>query len=102
MKILGIYFGHNATVGLMQNGRVIFCQSEERFNRLKNSTGFPEKTLTYIYKTYGKDIDYVVFPQATSAGYLYLKRDSFRSIRYQSYFSKTRFFSQNFFYQISC
>ncbi|MEK7498450.1 MAG: carbamoyltransferase N-terminal domain-containing protein, partial [Patescibacteria group bacterium] len=99
MKILGIYFGHNATVGLMQNGKVIFCQSEERFNRLKNSTGFPEKTLAYIYKTYGKDIDYVVFPQATSAGYLYLKRDSFRSIRYQSYFSKTRFFTPVFLFK---
>jgi carbamoyltransferase len=90
MKILGIHYGHNATIGLLQDGKVVFCQSEERLNRMKNSTGFPTKTLDYIKKTYGSDFDLVVFPQKTIGGYVYLKNQEAPAIRYQNYFSKVR------------
>ncbi len=90
MKILGIYYGHNATVGLLEDGKVVFCQSEERLNRMKNSTGFPFKTVEYVKKTYGADFDLVLFPQKTVGGYLFLKSQGAPAIRYQNYFSKVR------------
>lgn len=37
MKILSIHYGHNATVGLLKDGKIIFCQSEERINHLTPS-----------------------------------------------------------------
>lgn len=50
VNILGIHYGHNATVCLIQDGRVTFCQSEERLNRIKNSVGFPTQTLQYLHR----------------------------------------------------
>ena len=41
--------GHNATVAVAKDGEIIFCQ-KERLNRIKNSAGFPKKTIDYIYK----------------------------------------------------
>jgi predicted NodU family carbamoyl transferase len=38
---LGISYGHTATVATLNNGILENCVSEERFNRLKNSCGFP-------------------------------------------------------------
>jgi len=90
MKILSIHYGHNATVGLLKDGKIIFCQSEERINHLKNSTGFPSLTLDYVYKTFGKDIDLVVFPGASLLSYAFLKNSGFKSTRYLDYFTNTR------------
>src|SRR3989344_4774324 len=67
MKILAISFDFNASAALLENGEIIFCQSEERANCLKNSFGFPEKTVSYILENYGRDIDYVVFPTELQA-----------------------------------
>src|SRR5689334_18355444 len=47
MAYLGICYGHNATIAVVKDGQLVFCQSEERFNRIKNSTGFPSQTLEY-------------------------------------------------------
>ncbi len=90
MKILAIYHGHNATAALLVDGKVVFCQSEERMNRLKNSTGFPAETVSYIQKTYGTDFDLVVFPQKDLAGYAYLRAQEKPAIRYQNYFKDVR------------
>jgi carbamoyltransferase len=51
MKILGIHYGHDANVGLLEDGEVTFAISEERLNRRKFFQGFPflsiQKTLEY-------------------------------------------------------
>jgi carbamoyltransferase len=47
---IGIHDGHNATVAVLRNGELVFCQSEERFTRVKNVIGFPERTLRYVYE----------------------------------------------------
>ncbi|MEW6314513.1 MAG: carbamoyltransferase C-terminal domain-containing protein [Pseudomonadota bacterium] len=80
MKVLGINYGHNATISLMENGKLTFCQSEERFNRLKNSTGFPEMTLAYIYNNIAspEEINAAVLYQNSIYGYLYLKGVGFK------------------------
>lgn len=83
MNILGIHYGHNATVALVQDGKLVFAMSEERFNRLKNSNGFPWLTLDYVYKHYVKpeEVDKVVIFQKDVAGYLELKHRGFKSVR---------------------
>lgn len=50
MRVLGIVYEHDPTVCLMENGKVTFCQSEERFNRVKGSFGFPAETLRHVYE----------------------------------------------------
>jgi len=83
MKILGIHYGHNATVALMDNGKITFACSEERFNRLKNSKGFPRLTMDYVYKNLAKpeEIDLAVLFQKDYLGYLDLKNTGFKSVR---------------------
>lgn len=60
MNIVGINDGHNASVALSENGRLVFALSEERPTRKKNYWGFPERSLEYIYKNYKNknEIDY--------------------------------------------
>jgi carbamoyltransferase len=43
MRVLGIHDGHNAAAALIQNGSVVAAIQEERLNRVKNWSGFPEK-----------------------------------------------------------
>jgi carbamoyltransferase len=83
MNILGIHYGHNATVALMREGQIIFVCSEERFNRIKNSTGFPYQTLEYIYRNLIKpeEIDLVVIFQKNVGGYFNMKKRNFKAIQ---------------------
>lgn len=65
MYILAIHTGHNATVGLLHDGKVIACTSEERFNRKKNFVGWPEQSLAWVLKFAGitvADVDLVTIP----------------------------------------
>ena len=36
MIILGIHDGHDSSVALMINGKIVYAAQEERFSRLKN------------------------------------------------------------------
>lgn len=51
--ILGVYPGHDATVVLIRNGKILEAMSEERFSRVKKHMGFPYEALAYIRKKYG-------------------------------------------------
>ena len=62
MKILGIYNGKVASVTYFDGKKIIFSASEERFNRIKNSRGYPLLTINYLLKKYKinpMDIDVV-------------------------------------------
>lgn len=50
--VLGIHYGHDATVVLMKNGEVVEAMSEERLSRQKKHMGFPAESLRYIQKKY--------------------------------------------------
>jgi len=91
MKVLGIHYGHNATVCLVEDGKVTFCQSEERLSRLKNSTGFPALTLEYVYENLARpeQIDRAVLFQTSIYGYLFLKRHDFKTFNYGEYIEAT-------------
>ncbi len=82
---LGIHYGHNATIAVVKNGRLIFCQSEERLNRQKNSTGFPYLTLDYIYKNICTPDEIITanIYQKSVHGYLNLKKHNFESYKYK-------------------
>ncbi|WP_017302743.1 carbamoyltransferase C-terminal domain-containing protein [Spirulina subsalsa] len=86
---LGIHYGHNATVAVVHNGKLIFCQSEERLNRIKNSTGFPEKTLAYIYENICQPnlVESATLFQQSLHGYLFLKQHQFKPFQYGYFLS---------------
>jgi carbamoyltransferase len=79
IRVLGISFGHNATACLMEDGKTVFCQSEERLNGIKNSSGFPFMTLGHIYDrlTPPHSVDMAVLYERTLSGYLGLKQNGF-------------------------
>ena len=80
MRILGIVHEHNATVCLLENGKIIFCQSEERLNRIKNSSGFPVQTLEHVYNHLAppETINLAVIYEKTITGYLHTKARAFQ------------------------
>ena len=50
--ILGIHYGHDATVCLMIDGKIVEAMSEERCSRQKKHMGFPHLALSYIRNKY--------------------------------------------------
>jgi carbamoyltransferase len=72
MKFLAIQTGHNATVGLMENGEITALLSQEKLDNIKNSAAFPREAVEAALAERGlgpQDIDEVViasrmiFPQ---------------------------------------
>ena len=50
--ILGLHFGHDATVALLHKGQILEVMSEERLSRQKKHHGFPTLSIAYIQKKY--------------------------------------------------
>jgi len=48
IPVLGIHIGHDASCALLIDGNVILALQEERFSRIKNHTGVPYHSLSYI------------------------------------------------------
>lgn len=72
MKLLSIQTGHNATVGLMENGEITALLSQEKLDNIKNSAAFPRDAVEAVLAERGlgpQDIDEVIiagrmiFPQ---------------------------------------
>ncbi len=62
MRVLGIHDGHNAAAALIEDGRMVAAIQEERFNRVKNWSGFPELAARKILEMAGcepSDIDVI-------------------------------------------
>jgi len=57
MLITGINDGHNASVVLLQDGRIAFAWQEERFTRRKNQPGFPINALRAGLRFIGADLN---------------------------------------------
>lgn len=69
MKVLGISpLDKDATISLVEDGKILFAAGEERFSRVKQQNGFPqlalEAALTYT-GTRPEDIDVVAYPFMT-------------------------------------
>lgn len=72
MKILAIQTGHNATAGLIEDGRITALLSQEKLDNIKNSAAFPSPAIRAILAERGlraSDIDEVaiagnmIFPE---------------------------------------
>lgn len=66
MKILGISpLDKDASASLVEDGRVLFAAGEERFNRVKQTSGFPYKAIEAALNATGTnpdEIDVVAYP----------------------------------------
>ncbi len=76
MNIVGINDGHNASVALCTDGKLVFALSEERPSRIKNFWGLPKISLDIIFREHcAKDmIDYFGIFRSSGAdfwAYLY-------------------------------
>ncbi len=69
MKILGISpLDKDATASLVEDGRILFAAGEERFNRVKQTSGFPLRAIRAALEATGtdpQDIDVVAYPFLT-------------------------------------
>mgnify|MGYP000944423709 CR=1 FL=1 len=66
MKILGISpLDKDSTAALVEDGRVLFAAGEERFNRVKQTSGFPRRAIEAALSATGTnpgEIDVVAYP----------------------------------------
>lgn len=80
MIILGIHDGHNASVALIKDGKLICALPEERFSRVKNHFGYPAKAIAAILHYAGLnkgDIDSVAMSSKNiKPAYFYVSRNS--------------------------
>ncbi|MFH0818209.1 MAG: carbamoyltransferase C-terminal domain-containing protein [Candidatus Micrarchaeota archaeon] len=51
--ILGLHVGHCSSVCLMRDGEIVFAVQQERFDKVKNSSGFPKDAIDWTLKTAG-------------------------------------------------
>ncbi|MCH7567790.1 MAG: hypothetical protein IIA87_00020 [Nanoarchaeota archaeon] len=84
MYILGLNAGHNATACLLKNGKIVGCVSEERFSRIKNHSGMPLHSISYLLedsKISISDIDLIVLDNN-------LKKDPYFSKKFLDAYTK--------------
>ncbi len=66
MKVLGISpLDKDATASLVEDGRILFAAGEERFNRVKQTSGFPTRAVEAALNATGtspEQIDVVAYP----------------------------------------
>jgi carbamoyltransferase len=77
MIVLGINETHCATAALLRDGRIIGCASEERFSRLKNDAGYPQRAIDALLAELDlspSDIDLVALSGARAASREWLNR----------------------------
>ena len=79
MIFLAIHIGHNATVALSINGKIVSVISEERITRIKNFTGFPNKSIEFIKQKFLNNdlskINKFVFIDKTGQALNYIKKN---------------------------
>lgn len=65
MNVLGIHIGHDSSVALVVDGKIIADVAEERFIRAKHYAGLPIKSLKYCLEAGDlsiEDIDFIAIP----------------------------------------
>lgn len=87
---MGVAYGHCATVALVADGALIFCQSEERLNRLKGSCGFPDQTFELALRMIGgRDrLASCTLFQENVGGYRFMKLNGFKAHQFAGKFPR--------------
>jgi carbamoyltransferase len=73
VNILGVHIGHDSSVALVRDGKLIADVAEERFTRIKHYSGVPYKSLEYCLREGGisiDDVDVVAVPSKFPVPYL--------------------------------
>lgn len=90
--VLGVYFGHNASVALARDGEIVFALAEERLRRVKNYTGFPSMAYQRLRAEClapGETIDLAVFPSDTNLEFsFFIDSGRFSDGKYFDYYNK--------------
>ena len=66
MRVLGLHCGHDSSLAIAENGKIIFAVEEERLTGIKKMCGFPARSLIYACNRIGvgiRDFDKVVYSQ---------------------------------------
>lgn len=66
MRVLGLHCGHDSSLAIAEDGKIIFASEEERLTGTKKEIGFPARTLIYACNELGigvNDFDKVVYSQ---------------------------------------
>lgn len=69
--ILGICMSHDAGVAIIKDGKILSAINEERYSRVKATTGYPEQSLKVIWKISGikpEEIDVVAIAGYSLSG----------------------------------
>jgi len=83
--ILGINESHGASASLIKNGEIVASASEERFTKVKNQTGYPEKSIKFCLNfagIRGKDLSSVNFGYIHPLQLMTEKRNNLKGIYY--------------------
>lgn len=76
IHILGIHDGHNCGATLTRDARVVASISEERLTRIKNESGYPQKSIDEVLRLGGidaGDLDRAVYSSLFMHGRSYLE-----------------------------
>ena len=77
MIVLGLNETHCATAAILRDGRIVGCASEERFTRLKNDAGYPQRAIDALLaelELSPSDVDVVALAGARAASREWLNR----------------------------
>ena len=99
--VIGINEGQNSSVVLQRDNEIIFAAQEERFNKIKEFTGFPEEALKYVLKNFNlskENISYICLSNLQSPKYN--NKDFLNSYHFSSTSLQEDFFKLNFKYVI--
>jgi carbamoyltransferase len=66
MIILGLHFGHDASVSLIRDGKILLCLERERFTRTKHCIGLTHFEVSEALNNAGIDIEEIDFCSVTS------------------------------------
>ena len=87
MKILAISpYLHTSSSALIINGKISAAASEERFNRKKNSSAFPEQSIKWCMshsKVNWKELDLIVVPWNPAANIQYASKRWLENTRWR-------------------
>ena len=75
MNILGLHFGHDASISLIKDGKIIFCYEKERYCRVRHVIGLTSKDIIEALKKYNyslKDIDFCSITSTQNIEHLFL------------------------------
>jgi len=95
MITIGIHFGHDSSLAIIENGEIVLSVEEERFTRVKTYRGFPYGALEYAKNSFNielKHADLIVISGTDILDELSLDsiKERFENLNYKKKFFKIK------------